>query len=65
MLPKKGVKIFQNCSYRDDDVANYVKFLNNYTKNGLNMFFFSKINRVTPRKKTFKIFFQLLKVKIA
>ena len=36
-------------------------FLENYAKN---MFFFSKINLVAARKKNFKIFIQLLKVKI-
>ena len=34
-----------------------------YAKNGYNMFF-SKINLVAATKKMFKIFFQLLKVKI-
>ena len=27
-------KKFQNCSHRDDDVTNYVNFLENYAKNG-------------------------------
>ena len=38
-------------------------FLKNYAKNGQNMFF-SKINLVAARKTIFKIFSQLLKVKI-
>ena len=38
-------------------------FLKNYAKNGSNMFF-PKIDLVAARKKVFKIFFQLFKVKI-
>ena len=38
-------------------------FLENCAKKGKNMFL-SKINLVTARKKIFKIFFQLLKVKV-
>ena len=60
---KLAEKTFQNCTYSDDDVINYVNFLKNYAKNDSDMFF-SKINLVAARKKIFKIFFQLLKVKI-
>ena len=38
-------------------------FLKNYAKNGKNMFF-PKINLVTARKKIFKIYFEILKLKI-
>ena len=38
-------------------------FLKNYAKNA-KIFFFSKINLATDRKKIFEIFLQLLKVKI-
>ena len=40
-----------------------LNFLKNYAKNDLNMIFFSKINFVKTRKKIFKIFSQLLKIK--
>ena len=57
MLQKKMVeKNFQNCSYSNDNVTNYVNFLKTYAKNGKNMFF-SKIILVAARKKIFKIFF--------
>ena len=46
----------QNCSYSDNDVINYVNFLKNYAKNWLKCFFW-KINLLTARKKTLKIFF--------
>ena len=34
MLQKNGQKNGQNCSYRDDDITNYVIFLKNYVNNG-------------------------------
>ena len=56
---------FQDCSYSNDDVTNYVNFLKNYTKNWLKYVgFFCKIDLATARKNIFKIFFQLLKLKI-
>ena len=36
-------KRFQNCSYSDDDVTNYVNFLKNYAKGWLKYVFFCKI----------------------
>ena len=61
---KNGRKNFQNCSYRDDDVTNYVNFIKKLCKKWLKYVFFSKINLVTDRKKISKIFFQPLEVKI-
>ena len=62
---KMIAKSFKDCSYRDDDVTNYVNFLKNLCEKCLKyVFFFSKINLVTAKKKIFKIYFQLLKVKI-
>ena len=64
-VTKKMVeKSFQNCSYMDDDVTNYVNFFEKLCKKWLKYVLFSKINLVTARKTIFKIFFQLLKVKI-
>ena len=54
---------FQNCSYMDVDVTNYVNFFEKLSKNWLKLFF-SKINLVTVRKKYFQNFFTDLKVKI-
>ena len=36
-------KKFQNCSYSDDDVTNYVNFLKHYAKNWLKYVFFKKL----------------------
>ena len=47
----------QNCSYSDNDVINYVNFFKNCAKNWLKYVFFCKINLLTARKKTLKIFF--------
>ena len=63
MLQKNGRKQVQNCSHRDDDVTDYVNFFEKLCEKWLKCFF-SKINLVAARKKIFKIFFQLLKVKI-
>ena len=57
-------KTFQNCSYKDDDVTNYDNFFEKICEKMAKKCFFYKINLVTARKKIFKIFFQLLKVKI-
>ena len=57
-------KFFQTCSYRDHDVTNHVNFFEKLRRKWLKYVFFSKINLVTARKKIFKIFFQLLKLKI-
>ena len=58
-------KKFQNCSYRDNDVTNYVNFVEKLCEKWLKyVLFSSKINLVAARKNIFKIFFQLLKVKI-
>ena len=57
-------KNLQNCSYRDDDITNYVNFFEKRYEKWLKYVFFSKINLGTAKKKIFKIFFQLLKVKI-
>ena len=63
-VTKKMVEnVFQNWSYRDDDVTNYVNFFEKLCEKWLK-YVFSKINLVTATKKIFKIFFQLLKVKI-
>ena len=63
-VTKKMVeKKFQNCSYRNDDVTNYVIYLEILYEKLLNKFF-SKSKFVTARKKVFKVFFQLSKVKI-
>ena len=65
MLQKKmEEKHFQNSSYRDDDITNYANFFEKLCEKWLKYVFFSKINLVAARKKIFKIFFQLLKVKI-
>ena len=57
MLQKKMVEIsFQNCSYRDDGITNYVNFFEKLCEKLLNMFF-SKINLVTARKKDFQDLF--------
>ena len=61
MLRKTFRKTIQKCSYRDDNVANYAIFWENYEK-WLKYVFL--INLVRVREKFFKIFFQLLKVKI-
>ena len=54
-VTKKMVeKNFQNCSIRDDDATNYVKFFEKLCKKWLN-YVFSKINIVAARKKIFKI----------
>ena len=55
----------KNGSYRDDDVTNYVNFFEKVWEKWLKYGFFSKINLVADIKKISKIFFQLLKVKIA
>ena len=55
---------FQNCSYMDDDTTNYVNFFEKLCEKWLKYVFFPKISLVTAKKKIFKIFFQLLKVKI-
>ena len=45
-VTKKFVgKRFQNCSYSDDDVTNYVNFLKNYAKNWLKYVFFVKLQK--------------------
>ena len=55
----------KNCSYRDDDVTNYANFFEKLCNKWLKyVFFFSKINLVTAKKRIFKIFFQLLKEKV-
>ena len=54
---------FPNCSCRDDDITNYVNFFWKICAKKDENKFFSKINLVTARKKIFKIFFQLMKVK--
>ena len=59
MLQKIWWKNFQNCTYWDDGVTNYV---NSFEK--IFEVFFSEINLVAVKKKIFKIFFQLLKLKI-
>ena len=65
MLTKKmAEKNFQNCSYNDDSVTNYVNFFLTIMRKMAKICFFSKINLVTARKKIFKIFFQFLKVKV-
>ena len=64
MLEKNDGKKFQHCSYGDDGVTNYINFFEKLCKKWLKCFFSSKINLVTARRKIFKIFFQLLKVKI-
>ena len=51
---------FQNCSYMDVDVTNYVNFFEKLSKNWLKLFF-SKINLVTVRKKDFQDFFTVFK----
>ena len=51
-------EIFQNCSYRDDDVTNYVNFFEKLCEKWL-QYVFIKINLVTARKKIFEIIFQL------
>ena len=33
-VTKNDRKNFQTCSYRDDDVTNYVNFLKKFAKNG-------------------------------
>ena len=66
-VTKKVVEKNQNCSYRDDDVTNHVIFFEKLCKKWLKYVFFfkqNKINLVTVRKKIFKMFLQLLKVKI-
>ena len=55
---------FQNCSYRVDDVTDYVIFLKNNEKKWLKYAFFSKIILVVTRKKIFNICFKFLKVNI-
>ena len=57
-------KDFQNRSYRDHDVTNYVYFLEKLSDKWLKYVFFLKLT-LRPLQKNFKIFFQLLKVKIA
>ena len=64
MLKINGRKDFQNCSYRDHGVTNYYHFFKKLCEKWLKYVFLSNINLVTARKKVFKIFFQLLKVKI-
>ena len=65
MLQKKmEEKHFQNSSYRDDDITNYANFFEKLCEKWLKYVFFSKINLVAARKKIFKIFFQLLKLRI-
>ena len=55
---------FWNCSYRDDDVTNYVNFFKKYMrKMAKKKLFFLKLTLWCLEKK-FKIFFQLLKVKV-
>ena len=50
-------KNFQNCSYRDDDVTNYVNFFQKLCQKWMKyVFFLSKINLVSARNKIFKIF---------
>ena len=49
MLQKNGRKQVQNCSYRDDDVTDYVNFFEKLCEKWLKCFF-SKINLVTARK---------------
>ena len=45
-VTKKFVgKRFQNCSYSDDDVTNYVNFLKSYAKNQLKYVFFVKLQK--------------------
>ena len=56
-------KNFQNCSYRDDDVTNYVNFFEKLCEKWLK-YVFSKIDLVAAGKKISKIFFHLLKVNI-
>ena len=56
---------FQIFSYRDDEVINYVNFLKKLCKRLLkHVFFFSKVNLVTTRKKIFKIVFEILEAKL-
>ena len=50
-------KKIQNCSYRDDDVTNYVNFFQKLCQKWMKyVFFLSKINLVSARNKIFKIF---------
>ena len=62
-LQKNARENFQNYSYRDDGVTNYANFFEKLCEKWLK-YGFLKINLVTARKKTFKIFLQLLKLKI-
>ena len=57
-VTKKMVeKKIQNCSYRDDDVTNYVNFFQKLCQKWMKyVFFLSKINLVSARNKIFKIF---------
>ena len=64
ILQKNGRKKIQNCSYRDDDVTNYINSFLKFRRKMAKICFFPKNNLVTARKKVFKIFFQLLKVQI-
>ena len=50
-------KDFQNRSYRDHDVTNYVYFLEKLFDKWLKYVFFSKINLVTATKKISRSFF--------
>ena len=49
-------KDFQNRSYRDHDVTNYVYFLEKLCDKWLKYVFFSKINLVTATKKISRSF---------
>ena len=60
-VTKKMVE--KNCGYRDDDATNYVDFYEKLCEEWLKYVLFPKINLAIARKKIFKIFFQLLKVR--
>ena len=60
ILQKMVEKIFQNCSYRDDDITDYVNFFEKLCEKWLKYVFFKS----TSRKKIFKNFFRFLKVEI-
>ena len=58
MLQKIWWKNFQNCSYWDDGVTNYVNFFEKIFEK----FFFSEINLVAARKKDFQDLFSAFEI---